>query len=68
MKQGTQIAAPGLTALEYARRHGVTVDWIYKQVREGKLPHVKLFGRVFILAQEHETATTKREAHDGRNH
>ena len=58
MKQEPQIEAPGFTTLEYARRQGCTVDWIYKQVREGKLPHVKVFGRIFIL--EKEPATTQR--------
>lgn len=45
MKRSEQ---PGQTAVEYARANGLTVDWVYRLARMGRLAHVRLFGRVFI--------------------
>ena len=39
---------PGQTVTEYARATGLSVDWVYRQVRAGKIAHVRLYGRVFI--------------------
>lgn len=50
-------AQPGQTVLEYARANGLTVDWVYRLARMGKLSHVRLYGRVFI---------TERKARPGR--
>jgi len=41
---------PGQTALAYARANGLTVDWVYRLARMGKLAHVRIYGRVFITA------------------
>lgn len=41
-------AAPGMTPLEYAREHGVTIDWVYRLIRVGRLPHVRMLDRIFI--------------------
>lgn len=39
---------PGQTPVQYARANGLSVDWIYRQVRMGKLSHIRLYGRIFI--------------------
>jgi hypothetical protein len=39
---------PGQTVTEYARANGLTVDWVYRLARMGKLSHVRLYGRIFI--------------------
>ena len=41
-------AEPGQSALAYARANGLTVDWVYRLARMGRLAHVRLYGRVFI--------------------
>ena len=46
MKRNEQ---PGQTVLEYARDNGLTLDWVYRLVRLGRLSHVRVFGRIFIL-------------------
>jgi hypothetical protein len=38
----------GLTVLEFAKREGKTLDWIYKQCRLGKLPATLHKGRWII--------------------
>ncbi len=45
MKRNEQ---PGQTVLEYARANGLTVDWVYRLARMGKIAHVRVYGRVFI--------------------
>jgi hypothetical protein len=40
---------PGQTVTEYARANGLTLDWVYRLVRMGKLSHIRLYGRVFIM-------------------
>lgn len=47
-KADTRSEAPGQTPIEYSREHGVTLDWVYRLVRTGRLPHVRRFGRLFI--------------------
>jgi hypothetical protein len=39
---------PGQTVLEYARANDLTVDWVYRLARMGKIAHVRLYGRIFI--------------------
>ena len=39
---------PGQTVVEYARANGLTVDWIYRLVRMGRIAHIRVYGRVFI--------------------
>jgi hypothetical protein len=39
---------PGQTPVEYARANGLTVDWIYRLVRMGKIAHIRVYGRIFI--------------------
>jgi hypothetical protein len=39
---------PGQTVLEYARANGLTLDWVYRLARMGKIAHVRVYGRVFI--------------------
>jgi hypothetical protein len=41
-------AEPGQSALAYARANDLTVDWVYRLARMGKLSHVRLYGRIFI--------------------
>lgn len=45
MKRSEQ---PGQTPLEYARANGLSIDWVYRMVRMGKLSHIRLYGRIFI--------------------
>ena len=40
---------PGQTVNDYARTTGLNVDWVYRQVRAGKIAHVRLYGRIFII-------------------
>jgi excisionase family DNA binding protein len=54
MDQESKFVAPGPTPAEYARQQGVSIDWIYRLIRTGKLPHTKVLGRVFILAEEQD--------------
>jgi hypothetical protein len=45
-----------LTALEYAKERGVSLDWIYKQARQGKIPGARrIDGRWAIPAQPTQT-------------
>lgn len=39
---------PGQSALAYARANDLTVDYVYRLARMGKLSHVRVYGRVFI--------------------
>ena len=57
MNQQMQIAPPGLTPIQYARERGWTIEWVYRLVREGKLPSVRVFGRIFILPEERPEST-----------
>ena len=41
-----------LSVLEYARRQGKTLDWIYKQCRLGKLPATLRNGRWAISVSQ----------------
>jgi hypothetical protein len=41
-----------LSVLEYAKREGKTLDWIYKQCRLGKLPATLRNGRWTISAPQ----------------
>jgi hypothetical protein len=43
-----KLGQPGQTVLEYACANGLTVDWVYRLVRMGKIAHVRLYGRIFI--------------------
>ena len=43
-----KLGQPGQTVLEYARANDLTLDWIYRLVRMGRLSHVRLYGRIFI--------------------
>jgi hypothetical protein len=43
-----KLGQPGQTVLEYARANNLTVDWIYRLARMGRLSHVRVYGRVFI--------------------
>lgn len=43
--------APGLTPAEYARRRGVTIDWVYRTIRAGRLPASRIYGRLFITGE-----------------
>jgi hypothetical protein len=45
MKRSEQ---PGQTVSEYARANDLTLDWVYRLVRMGKLGHIRLYGRIFI--------------------
>ena len=46
-----------LTVLEFAKREGKTLDWIYKQCRLGKLPATLRNGRWAIrVSQETQPA------------
>ena len=47
-RTGQKPAEPGQSALAYARANGLTVEWVYKLVRTGKLSHVRVYGRIFI--------------------
>lgn len=39
---------PGQMVTEYARANGLTIDWVYRLARMGKLSHIRVYGRVFI--------------------
>ena len=45
MKRSVQ---PGQTVTEYARANGLTIDWVYRLARMGKLSHIRVYGRIFI--------------------
>ena len=52
MNKESTLIAPGLTPAEYAREHGVTLDWVYRLCRVGRLSHERVFGRLFIVEKE----------------
>jgi len=52
MNKESTLAAPGLTPAEYARKHGLTLDWVYRLCRVGRLPNERVFGRVFITGED----------------
>jgi excisionase family DNA binding protein len=47
---------PGLTPAEYARRRGVTIDWVYRMIRAGRLPASRIYGRLFITGGGHASS------------
>ncbi len=51
LKKNRGTKAPGISPLEYARKHSITLDWTYKLIRMGKLPAVNRFGRLFITGE-----------------
>jgi len=51
MTRNPDAEALGQTPTEYARNHGLTLDWVYRLIRTGRLPHVRKFGRFFITGE-----------------
>ena len=43
-----KLGQPGQTVTEYARTNGLTIDWVYRLARMGKIAHVRVYGRIFI--------------------
>jgi hypothetical protein len=39
-----------ITAVELARQKGQSLDWIYRQIRVGKIPAIKQ-GKVWVIQQ-----------------
>ena len=45
----TREEQPGQTPIEYARANGLSLDWVYRLVRMGKLGHIRMYGRIIIM-------------------
>ena len=60
MNKESTLIAPGLTPAEYARKHDVTLDWVYRLCRIGRLPHERVFRRLFIVGNEGKKAPAQR--------
>jgi hypothetical protein len=43
-----KIDQPGQTVVEFARANDLTVDWVYRLARMGKIAQIRLYGRIFI--------------------
>jgi hypothetical protein len=56
MKRNEQ---PGQTVLEYARANGLTVDWVYRLARMGRIAHVRVYGRIFITEPKRPGGQTR---------
>ena len=54
--------APGQTPKEYALEHGLTLDWVYRLIGTGRLPIVRMFGRLFITGTPIKHEREKRNA------
>ena len=51
MNSKPKLETVGQTPTEYARTHGLTLDWVYRLICTGRLPHVRMFGRFFITGE-----------------
>ena len=61
MNKESMLTAPGLTPAEYAKKHDVTLDWVYRLCRVGRLPHEHVFGRVFITSENRKEERVARD-------